>query len=432
MLALAALSFSRFGAKSGLGSLAVNFFGVHRPPESAPPPGRRQGIDWGWLLNKLLTVAPPILVALYLIMWGQWMIGGSGLLDRSGVPIGGDFSHYWIAARLAWAGEPASAYDALRLQAWFKDFFGASTQIVWFYPPTFLLLLLPTAWLPYLAAWLVWILLTLVGFVLIVRRLAPHPSIIWWTLAFPGTFQNFGYGQNGFLSVILVGGGLLLLESRPFLGGLLLGLFTYKPHLVVLVPLALLAGRHWRALGGLLTGAIVLGLASLWVFGLDTWMVFLESLRHSWQSLASGKVGSGGVLPLIKMPSVTAALRLAGVGAPAALAGQAAVSLTVAAAVAWVWARRAGVAGRNALLVLGVLLFTPYEFVYDLTLLALPLAWLGWQGYRQGWDRTEPLALFLGWLTPLISLPLADAGKFQVAPLIFAWLFILAWRRARV
>jgi hypothetical protein len=90
------------------------------------------------------------------------------------------------------------------------------------------------------------------------------------------------------------------------------------------------------------------------------------------------------------------------------------------------------VAGRNALLVLGVLLFTPYEFVYDLTLLALPLAWLGWQGYRQGWERTEPLALFLGWLTPLISLPLADAGKFQVAPLIFAWLFILAWRRARV
>ena len=93
MLALAALSFSRFGAKSGLGSLAVNFFGVHRPPESAPPPGRRQGIDWGWLLNKLLTVAPPIVVALYLIMWGQWMIGGSGLLDRSGVPIGGDFSY---------------------------------------------------------------------------------------------------------------------------------------------------------------------------------------------------------------------------------------------------------------------------------------------------------------------------------------------------
>jgi len=410
----------------------VNFFRVHRPPESAPPPGRREGIDRGWLLNKLLTVAPPILVALYLIMWGQWMIGGSGLLDRSGVPIGGDFSHYWIAARLAWAGEPASAYDPLRLQAWFKDYFGVGTHLIWLYPPTFLLLLLPTAWLPYLAAWLVWILLTLVGFVLIVRRLAPHPSISWWILAFPGTFQNFGYGQNGFLSAILLGGGLLLLESRPFLGGLLLGLFTYKPHFVVLVLLALLAGRHWQALGGLLIGALGLGLASLWVFGPVPWQVFLESLQSSMQIVGSGKVGVGGTLPLIKITSVFATLRLVGAGTVAALVGQAAVSLTVAAAVVWVWARRAGVAGRNALLVLGVLLFTPYEFVYDLTLLALPLAWLGWQGYRLGWDRTEPLALFLGWLTPLISLPLADAGKIQVAPLIFAWLFILAWRRTRV
>lgn len=410
----------------------MNFLRGHRPPESAPPPGRRQGIDLGWLLNRLLTVAPPIVVALYLLMWGQWMIGGSGLLDRSGVPIGGDFSHYWIAARLAWAGEPASAYDALRLQAWFKDYFGVGTHLIWLYPPSFLLVLLPAAWLPYLAAWIVWILLTLMGYILIVRRLAPHPSIIWWTLAFPGTFQNFGYGQNGFLSVILLGGGLLLLESRPFLGGLLLGLFTFKPHLAVLVLLALLAGRHWRALGGLLTGAIALGLASLWVFGPVTWRVFLESLQSSMQIVGSGKVGVGGTLPLIKLTSVFAALRLAGVGAPAALAGQASVSLAVAAAVAWVWARRAAVAGRNALLVLGVLLFTPYEFIYDLTLLALPLAWLGWQGYRQGWDQTEPLALFLGWLTPLISLPLADAGKIQIAPLIFAWLFILAWRRARV
>lgn len=412
----------------------MNFFKALRTPELAPKPGGQKapGIDWDWLLHQLLTVAPPIVVALYLVMWGQWMIGGAGLLDRSGVPIGGDFSHYWIAARLAWAGEPASVYDAARLQAWFKDFFGAGTQIVWFYPPTFLLLLLPTAWLPYLPAWLVWILLTLAGYLLIVRRIAPHPLIIWWALAFPAAFQNFGYGQNGFLSVTLLGGGLLLLESNHFLGGLLLGLFTYKPHLAILIPVALLAGRRWRALGGLLTGAAGLVVASLWVFGLDTWLVFLGSLHHSWQSLAGGKVGSGGVLPLIKMPSVCAALRLAGVGISAALACQGAVSLAAAAAVAWVWARRAPAATSYAFLVLGILLFTPYEFVYDLTLLALPLAWLGWQGYRQGWGRTEPVALFLGCLTPLISLPLAEAYNFQIAPLILIWLFILAWRRARV
>ena len=128
--------------------------------------------------------------------------------------------------------------------------------------------------------------MTLAGYLLIVRRIAPHHLIIWWALAFPGAFQNFGYGQNGFLSVILLGGGLLLLESNPFLGGLLLGLFSYKPHLAVLVPLALLAGRRWRALAGLLTGALGLALASLWVFGPDIWRVFLGSLN----SLADSKL----------------------------------------------------------------------------------------------------------------------------------------------
>jgi hypothetical protein len=242
----------------------LNFFRVHKAPESAPKPGGKKapGADWDWLLHKLLTVAPPIVVGLYLLMWGQWMIGGSGLLDRSGVPIGGDFSYYWIASRLAWSGEPASVYDAARLQMWHQEFFRVGTHLIWSYPPTLLLLLLPAAWLPYLASWAVWTLLGLAGYLLIIRRTAPHHLIIWWALAFPGAFQNFGYGQNGFLSVILLGGGLLLLESNPFLGGLLLGLFSYKPHLAVLVPLALLAGRRWRALAGLLTGAAALVLAS--------------------------------------------------------------------------------------------------------------------------------------------------------------------------
>lgn len=410
------------------------FFKGHRNQESVPKPGEGKAseINWGWLLRQTLTVVPPIVAALYLPMWGLWMITGSGLLDRSGVPIGGDFSYYWIASRLAWLGEPASVYDAARLQMWHQEFFGADTQLIWSYPPTFLLLLLPAAWLPYLASWTIWTLLGLAGYLLIIRRIAPHHLIIWWALAFPGAFQNFGYGQNGFLSVILLGGGLLMLRSNPFLGGLLLGLFSYKPHLFVLAPLALLAGRRWRALAGLLTGALGLALASVWVLGPNIWRVFLGSLHSSWQIVGRGQVGAGGTLPLIKVPSVFAALRLAGVGTPWSLGVQAAVSLVAAAAVIWVWARRAPLALSSAVLVLGILLFTPYDFVYDLTLLALPLAWLGWEGYQRGFRRAEPAVLVLGYLTSLISLPLAQAYHVQIAPCVFLWLFILSWRRAGV
>jgi len=62
-------------------------------------------------------------------------------------------------------------------------------------------------------------------------------------LAFPGTFQNFIQGQNGFLSAALLGGGLVILERFPLTGGMLLGALSYKPHLAALIPVALLAGR---------------------------------------------------------------------------------------------------------------------------------------------------------------------------------------------
>ena len=38
----------------------------------------------------------------------------------------------------------------------------------------------------------------------------------------------------------------LLIDTRPRLAGLLLGLLCYKPHLALLAPVALVAGGHWR------------------------------------------------------------------------------------------------------------------------------------------------------------------------------------------
>ena len=66
-------------------------------------------------------------------------------------------------------------------------------------------------------------------------------------LAAPAVFINAVGGQNGTWTAALFGGGLSLLERRPLLAGGLLGLLIYKPQLALLIPVALLAGRHWRA-----------------------------------------------------------------------------------------------------------------------------------------------------------------------------------------
>jgi hypothetical protein len=76
-------------------------------------------------------------------------------------------------------------------------------------------------------------------------------------------------------------------------------------------------------------------------------------------------------------------------------------------------------------------LFTPYSFSYDLVLLAIPLAWLGWEGYTKEWLPGEQLFLALGWTMPFIAI-IGGQLKVQLAPLILVALFLLVWRRSRI
>ena len=72
-------------------------------------------------------------------------------------------------------------------------------------------------------------------------------------LASPAALENLLEHQNAALLTALIGGGLLLLPSRPRLGGVLIGLATMKPQLGLVLPLFLLrrapiAGRLCRTL----------------------------------------------------------------------------------------------------------------------------------------------------------------------------------------
>ena len=344
--------------------------------------------------------------------------------------MGRDFSHYWTAASLALSGEPAEVYDFPRLKAAGEPIFGPGTALPWLYPPTFLLIILPLALLPYLVALALWIIPALIGYLWILRRLAPHPLTLWLTLSFPGTYQNILFGQNGFLSAILLGGGILLLERFPLAAGVLLGLLSYKPHLMVLVVLALAAGRYWRALLSTVCVTAALAAASVLVLGTGVWIAFLNSTPESVKALQAGLLPwSKAPLHLFNMPTVFCALLEAGARPSTARIMQGAVMLGVAVVLGWAWFRRAPLAIRGSLLVIGILLFTPYAAIYDLVLMALPLAWLSWDGHTRGWLRGEPPLLLLAWLIPVVAPILALATNLQLAPLILILLAMLALRR---
>src|SRR5262249_58736086 len=108
----------------------------------------------------------------------------------------------------------------------------------------------PLAALPYLPAFVAFEAVTLVLCLIVVREIFADRSwsAIFPVLAFPAVFWALGLGQNSFLTASLFGAGTLWIDRRPIVAGVCLGALCYKPHFALLVPLALLAGGHWRAL----------------------------------------------------------------------------------------------------------------------------------------------------------------------------------------
>ena len=382
-----------------------------------------------WLNRERLTVYPKIFLALYACFGAVLIISaavsGNGLTDFLGRPLGADFSHYWVASSLAKAGDPAAVYNFQEFLAAQEAFFKVKFPLPWLYPPTYLLLVLPLALLPYLPALAVWLVVTLGAYLAVVRRIAPHPLTPWLALAFPGTFQNFFHGQNGFMSAALLGGGLLLLNRSPLTGGFLLGLLSYKTHLWVLVPLALVAGRRWRALMAAVAAALAMVLASWLVLGQQVWIAYWHNISLPMKLLEEG------FLPMDKMVTIFSALLQFRTGLATAMVVQTVIMIAVGVAIFRLWHRETAFAVQASGLVLGILLFTPYCFSYDLMLLALPLAWLGWEGYTKEWLPGEQLFLALGWTMPFIAI-IGGQLKVQLAPLILVALFLLVWRRSRI
>ncbi len=377
--------------------------------------------DFDWISANCLKILPPVFVALFLGFLIYRYLYYRDLFYAS------DFSHYWVAARLAGSGDPTAVYDFSRLQAFGQAVAGIKVEIPWFNTPTFLMLFLPFSWVPFQAALFVWILSTLAGYLLVMRRLAPHPQFTWLALAFPSTLLNINYGQNGFLSVIFLGGGLVLLERAPLAAGILFGLMTYKPHFAVLIPIALAAGRRWQALAAMLVTSAGLMGASALLFGIDVWGTFFQKTTVMLGGLTGGQISAVNVLPLWKMPTVFSVMKGLGAATLTAAVIQAILGLVIVALVAWVWHSQASPAISAAVLVLGTFLVTPYAFVYDNILIAIALACLGWEGYTRGWVAGEKICLALAWMAP-IYLSFFNC-RLLLVPIVL--LLIMALRRMR-
>ncbi len=265
--------------------------------------------------------------AVYLVA-SYWT--GSWLIARDGGGVPSDFVNVWAAGRLVWLGFPASAYDwplhksieAIAVGHPFDGYFG------WHYPPTFLFAAAMLSLLPYAAAYVLWAFGTFPLYLAAIRAIIGDRTGYLLAAAFPGVLSNFIVGQNGFLTAALIGGALLFLVERPIVAGVLIGLLTYKPHLGLLLPVALAAGGHWRTFAVATVTAAAMALASWAAFGTVTWIAFFANIGHTSEAFLSD-----GWADFAKLQTVFGLTRMLGGPEPLAWVLQGLVTLAAAAAV---------------------------------------------------------------------------------------------------
>lgn len=364
----------------------------------------------------ILAIASALIAAIYLGL-------SSGMLDPMGKALGTDFASFWTASQLALAGPASAPWDVEAHRAAQAAMFGEGAgYAAFFYPPPYLLICLPLALAPYLVSLALWLAATGAAWVAVVRRWLGAEAGWMPILAFPAVLVNAGHGQNGFLTAALFGAAALTSQRRPWLSGALFGALIFKPHLALLIPLFLIVSGNWRAFVSAGLTAAGLCLVSLIAFGPEAWRGFLDTTALARAALEQDLVGYA------RMQSAYACARLLGADGGLAWAVQ---GLAMAAAVAAVWMTRgASELARGATLAGATLIATPFLLDYDLTLLALPLAWLFREALRDGFRPWEKLALAAAFILPLAARPLALGAGLPVAPLVILALLVLVVRRA--
>jgi len=380
-----------------------------------------------WLSSARVRNYSILLIAGYAIAIAAILATAHGAVDYAGRPLGSDFSDVWSAGQLALQGAPASAYDpSVQYAAQQLAFHRSDIPYYgWAYPPFFLLLASALALLPYVVALAVWQGATVPLYLAALRAISRRRETLLLGLAFPAVFLGVTHGQNGFLTVALFAGGLLLLDRRPILAGILFGLLTYKPQFGLFLPLVLAVTGRWKTFGSAAGTAAGLVVITIGLFGVETWRAFLDSIAGTREVfLEEGQTG------FQKIQSAFAAVRSWGGSVPLAYAVQSVVTVAAGVALTGLWRSKADFRLKAAGLLTASLLATPYCMDYDLLLLAPAVAFLAELARERGFRPYEASFLALTFIAPIATRNVAKLTLIPLGLLVTIGLFIVILRHA--
>jgi len=344
------------------------------------------------------------ILCLPLAMLLTWLIAcltGNGLLDCFGNVIGGDFAMFYIAARMATAGQWLGLYDEPLQQQYLIALIpnlGQNAYLPYRYPPMVAIALQPLAQLPYLESFLLFTLVSMILWLLSHKALLQHylptksasaVSAALGVMCAPVILQTFIDGQASAYWFTIATACWLLTQQRRFISaGCVLALAACKPNVLLLWGLVLVI-RYPRMLLGLIPSVLIMISLTCWLVGTDCLAAYANlGSQLAWQPWPVET-------PYWKVQSLLAWLEP--VAGPYARGLNAALGLTSAVAMGLCWRRNSSVtrtphqaatavpspgtspsdqsAAIDTVALCGALLINalcnPYTPVYDLSLLCL-------------------------------------------------------------
>jgi len=332
-------------------------------------------------------------VLVFLYRSGNWLV------DSTGAPTLNDFACFWISGTQALHGQASSIYDPVEFEKIQVAVVGLDHPKYlyytnWAYPPIFFFVLAPLAMLPYPIALLTWELATLSGCVAVIYLIVRRSAVIPVVLASPYTALNLICGQTGLFRASLFGAALLLLKRRPVVAGVFAGCLAFKPQFGVLLPLAFVAAKEWRAFTSAVITLALLTAASIVAFGAVAWEQYPAQLFAQTGDFVTAEtpkepMGWGD------FQTIYGLIRVFHGSAFLAWFVQMLATLGAAIIVWLVWRSTMRYSLKAATLSTAAFIATPYGWGYDMAALAVPTAFLAADQIRHGSSKQELSTMIL-------------------------------------
>ncbi|HET8750444.1 MAG TPA: glycosyltransferase family 87 protein [Sphingomicrobium sp.] len=269
-------------------------------------------------------------------------------------PITPDFTVLWAGARFA-VTRPHDTYNVAAVTAAQMSLRPPVGPLPFAYPPSALPLMAPFGLLPFWPAFWLWTVLSAGAFWSAARKISSNALLAFAT---PPMVLALVLGQTTLWIGALLIWGVILLKPRPLAAGLLFGVAAaIKPQFVIMAPVAIVATRHWRAIGGGAAGLGAMLVGSL-AFGTFLWPEWAKAIGGFPAVISGYGLNFLGASPMMALKVL---------GFPVYLH-----ALFVCLAIWLVWRafRKGNIKEQVLALLAATLLATPYAIRYEVGMLA--------------------------------------------------------------